>query len=74
VVSGNAKLFLKDIRTGEEQVVSMGEDNMATFTIPPHVAHAITNAGDAPCYLIVVVNEEFNPQDPDTLPYHFPGL
>jgi hypothetical protein len=25
-------------------------------------------------YLIVVVNEEFNPQDPDTFPFSFPGL
>jgi dTDP-4-dehydrorhamnose 3,5-epimerase-like enzyme len=74
VVSGNAKLFLRDTRTGKEQVVPMGEANMVTVMIPPHVAHAITNEGDIPFYLIVVVSEEFNPQDPDTLPYDFPGL
>jgi UDP-2-acetamido-2,6-beta-L-arabino-hexul-4-ose reductase len=74
VVNGNAKLFLKDTRTGQEEVVPMGEQNMVTVTIPPHVAHAITNDGDAPFYLIVVVSEEFNPQDSDTLPYTFPGI
>jgi dTDP-4-dehydrorhamnose 3,5-epimerase-like enzyme len=74
VISGKAKLFLKDTRNGQEQMVPMGEDNMATVTIPPHVAHAITGDGDAPFYLIVAVSEEFNPQDPDTLPYDFPGL
>jgi dTDP-4-dehydrorhamnose 3,5-epimerase len=74
VASGKAKLFLKDTRTGEEQIVPMGENNMVTVTIPPHVAHAITNDGETPFYLIVVVSEEFNPGDPDTLPFAFLGL
>lgn len=74
VASGEAKLSLKDTRTGEEQSIWMGEQNMVTVQIPPHVAHAITNTGETPMYLIVVVNEEFNPQDPDTFPFGFPGL
>jgi UDP-2-acetamido-2,6-beta-L-arabino-hexul-4-ose reductase len=74
VASGRAKLYLKDTRTQEEQVVPMSEDNMVTVGIPPHVAHAITNDGDKPFYLIVVVSEEFNPSDPDTFPFEFPGL
>jgi dTDP-4-dehydrorhamnose 3,5-epimerase-like enzyme len=52
----------------------MGERNMVTVSIPPHVAHAISNDGDAPFYLIVVVSEEFDPSDPDTFPYDFPGI
>jgi len=74
VVSGDAKLFLRDTRTGEETVVPMGDKNLVTVTIPPHVAHAITSDGTAPFYLIVVVSEEFDPSDPDTLPFDFPGL
>jgi UDP-2-acetamido-2,6-beta-L-arabino-hexul-4-ose reductase len=74
VATGEAKLSLRDTRTGEEQSILMGESNMVTVQIPPHVAHAITNTGDTPMYLIVVVNEEFNPQDPDTFPFSFPGL
>jgi dTDP-4-dehydrorhamnose 3,5-epimerase-like enzyme len=74
VVSGNAKLFLRDTRSGEERIIPMGERNMVTVSIPPHVAHAITNDGEAPFYLIVVVSEEFDPSDPDTFPYDFPGI
>lgn len=74
VVSGEAKLFLRDTRTGEERMVPMGEQNMVTVAIPPHVAHAIACDGDRPFYLIVVVSEEFNPQDPDTFAFDFPGL
>lgn len=74
VVSGEAKLFLRDTRTDEELTVAMGEQNMVTVAIPPYVAHAIACDGDRPFYLIVVVSEEFNPKDPDTFAFDFPGL
>ena len=74
VVSGDAQLYLRDTRSGQEQVIAMGEKNMVTVTIPPHVAHAITSDGDTPFYLIVVVSEEFNPSDADTFPHDFPGI
>jgi len=74
VVSGDAKLYLSDVRTGEEKVVPMGEKNMVTVAIPPHVAHAITSDGESPFYLIVVASEDFDPKDPDTFSFAFPGI
>ena len=74
VISGDAKLYLRDRRTGEELVVPMGEKNMVTVTIPPHVAHAVTCDGDRPFYLIVVASEDFDPGDPDTYSCDFPGI
>ena len=74
VAAGQAKLYLNDTRTQEEQIIPMGESNMVTVGIPPHVAHAIASDGEQPFYLIVVVSEEFNPSDPDTFPFEFPGL
>jgi dTDP-4-dehydrorhamnose 3,5-epimerase len=74
VVNGSANLYLCDTRTGEERVVLMGEKNMVTVTIPPHVAHAIASDGNTPFYLIVVASEDFNPDDADTFPHDFPGL
>jgi dTDP-4-dehydrorhamnose 3,5-epimerase-like enzyme len=74
VVSGDAKLYLRDVRTGEEKVVPMGEKNMVTVAIPPHIAHAITSDGDQPFHLIVVASEDFDPKDPDTFPFAFPGI
>jgi UDP-2-acetamido-2,6-beta-L-arabino-hexul-4-ose reductase len=71
VLSGEAMLFLKDTRTGEKQRFPMGEKNMVAVRIPPYVAHAITNTGNTPCYLIVVVSEPFNPKDSDTFPLSF---
>ena len=74
VVSGEAKLYLRDTRTGEQKVVPMGEKNMVTVTIPTHVAHAITSDANTPFYLIVVASEDFNSDDADTFAYDFPGL
>lgn len=74
VVSGEGMLVLRDMRTGEEKKIAMGEKNMVTVRIPPHVAHAITNTGNTPLYLVVMVSEEFNPADPDTFPYSFTSL
>lgn len=71
VVSGEGKLYLKDTRTGKEDAVPMEAKSMVTVRIPPHVAHAITNTGSTPLYLIVMVSEEFNPADPDTIPFSF---
>lgn len=74
VVSGEGRLFLKDTRTGKEEKLPMGEKNMVTVRIPPYVAHAITNTGETPFYLIVVASEAFDPKDPDTFPLAFAGL
>ena len=74
VVSGEAKLHLKDVRTGEERIVPMGEKNLVTVAIAPQIAHAITSDGDQPFYLIVVASEDFDANDPDTFPFDFPGI
>lgn len=74
VVRGKARLHLKDTRTGDQEVHEMGEHNMVTITIPPGVAHAITNCGNEPFYLIAAVNEAFDPADPDTFAFEFPDL
>jgi len=74
VVSGKAKLHLKDVRTGEERIVSMGEKNLVTVSIAPQIAHAITSVDERPFCLIVVASEDFDANDPDTFPFEFPEI
>ena len=66
VPSGNGLLLLKDLKTGEERQVLMGEGQLRTVKITPHVIHAIKNIGDKDMVLIVYNNEKFDPEDPDT--------
>ena len=58
---------VKDLKTGEEMEVVMGENEPKTVKITPGVVHAIKNTGDKDMVLLVYVNEQFDPTDPDTI-------
>ena len=66
VVKGKAKLVLENNESKEREKLILSEDTPAIVKIPPNVSHAIQNIGDDEMYLIVIVNEVFNPDDADT--------
>ena len=66
VPTGKGLLRLKDLKTGEEKDIIMGEGDLCTVHIPPGVIHAIKNIGETDMVLIVYANESFDPDDPDT--------
>ncbi|GJL79613.1 MAG: hypothetical protein NPINA01_26020 [Nitrospinaceae bacterium] len=66
VPSGNGLLLLKDLATGEEERILMGENALKTVKITPGIVHAIKNNGAGDMVLIVYTDETFDPADPDT--------
>jgi len=66
VPTGTGLLLLKDLDSGEEIEVVMGENDPKTVKITPGVVHAIKNTGDKDMVLLVYVDEPFDPADPDT--------
>jgi UDP-2-acetamido-2,6-beta-L-arabino-hexul-4-ose reductase len=66
VPMGKGLLRLKDLKTGEEKDIIMGEGDLRTVHIPLGVIHAIKNIGETDMVLIVYANESFDPDDPDT--------
>ena len=66
VPMGKGLLRLKDLKTGEEKDIIMGEGDLRTVHIPPGIIHAIKNIEEADMVLIVYANESFDPDDPDT--------
>ncbi len=66
IPSGSGLLLLKDLATGEEETVLMGENALKTVKITPGVVHAIKNTGHNDMALIVYTDETFDPADPDT--------
>jgi UDP-2-acetamido-2,6-beta-L-arabino-hexul-4-ose reductase len=66
VPNGNGLLLLKDLATGEEEEVLMGENALKTVKITPGIVHAIKNNGTNDMVLIVYTDETFDPADPDT--------
>ncbi|MFQ5449562.1 MAG: WxcM-like domain-containing protein [Nitrospinaceae bacterium] len=66
VPSGTGLLRLRDIATGEETEIIMGENALKTVKITPGIVHAIKNNGPNEMVLIVYTSESFDPADPDT--------
>ena len=66
VIRGQALLTLIDNKTQEVKKLHMGEDNMVLVRIPPNNFHTIKNVGGKEMYLMVYVNQAFDPKDPDT--------
>lgn len=66
VVKGKAKLVLEDNESKEKAEVILSDDKPAIVKVPPNISHAIQNISDDEMYLIVIVNEVFNPDDTDT--------
>lgn len=66
VVKGKAKLFLEDNESNKREELILSDDNPSIVKITPNIVHAIQNIGDDEMYLIVIVNEVFNPDDADT--------
>lgn len=69
VIKGKGRLELKDIVTGEKLDLLMGEGNLVTVYIPPHVAHEITNVGEEMMYLLVYIDHPYDPDNADTHPF-----
>ena len=66
VVKGKAKLVLEDNESKEREELILSDDEPAIIKILPNISHAIQNIRDDEMYLIVIANEVFNPDDPDT--------
>ena len=66
VPQGKGLLLLKDLKTGKQKELLMGEDALRTVKITPSIIHAIKNIGDTDMVLIVYANESFDADDPDT--------
>ncbi|MFH1833020.1 MAG: cupin domain-containing protein [Candidatus Levyibacteriota bacterium] len=65
VIKGDGMLTLIDNKTRETKKIEMGEKNMIMVQIPPNHFHLIENIGKTEMFLLVYVNELFNPKEPD---------
>lgn len=66
VVKGTMKLHLLDLKTGERQEHIISSDHPEFFEMEPDIVHAMENIGDDEMIFMGLVNEVFDPNDPDT--------
>ena len=68
VIKGKMKLALKNNNTGEVETMILADEEFKLVKISPNISHGFKNVGDNMMYLLMYIDEPFDPQDPDTFP------
>ncbi len=50
----------------EKKELEVGENNLVLVEMPKNYFHSITNIGEQDLYVLVIVSEPFDEEDPDT--------
>lgn len=66
VLKGEGTLVLEDNYTKKREVLTLRGDKPKIVKIPPQTSHAIQNLSDEKMFLLVVVNEVYDPENEDT--------
>ena len=53
--------------------IALNEDNREFVAVLPHEVHTILNPHDRECELLVICNEEYDPDNPDTIKFEVKG-
>jgi UDP-2-acetamido-2,6-beta-L-arabino-hexul-4-ose reductase len=69
VLIGSARIILEDINSKKRSEKILSADNPEMIEISPNVAHAIENVANGDMLLLALVNEAFDPKNPDTYAY-----
>ncbi|RLG10856.1 hypothetical protein DRN73_06820 [Candidatus Pacearchaeota archaeon] len=64
---GRCELIIKDVRTNKTKNIILDESCKEFVKVNPFENHILKNLSDShDCEILIIVNEEFNPEDPDT--------
>lgn len=69
VVSGKARVALKDIATGDYEELELLAESNQVLKVPPGVAHAFKNESSEPLVILAVSTKEYSKLDPDSFPF-----
>jgi dTDP-4-dehydrorhamnose 3,5-epimerase-like enzyme len=71
VIRGEGTLHMEDVLSGNDMKVTLTGGNHLSVEIPPRVAHAIVNNGNEEMILLAYADLPYDPDHPDTVPWHF---
>ncbi|KQS93207.1 WxcM-like domain-containing protein [Chryseobacterium sp. Leaf394] len=69
LLTGSCNLFLIDVKSKEELVISLSALDPKTIYVPNMVAHTFVNTGNAEFTLMAYTDKLYDPAD--TIPYEF---
>lgn len=69
LLQGEGELLLEDPESREKKCLHLSQGIPQTIKVPPGVAHALHNTGTSPMLVVAYIDEPYDPEDPDTLPW-----
>jgi dTDP-4-dehydrorhamnose 3,5-epimerase-like enzyme len=63
LITGEATLWLQDVKTNEKLFIELDSDNPITVFVPPFVAHTIDNLSDSDAILCAYTDSLYDPAD-----------
>ena len=68
VIKGKMKLVLKEMSTGKKEEMILSDDKLKILKIGPNIAHGFKNIGNEMLFVLMYIDDPFDPNDPDTFP------
>lgn len=66
VIQGKMELALKNNKTNEKESIVLSDEELKLVKISPNISHGFKNVGKDMLYLLMYIDEPFDPDDPDT--------
>lgn len=67
-IKGKMQLVLKDMKTEKREEIILSGEELKILKISPNVAHGFKNIGDDILFVLMYIDEPFDPNDTDTFP------
>ena len=66
---GRCYIVATDVRTREQRSIVLSDDNREFVIVNPYESHIVLNPHDQECELLIICNEEYDPENADTISY-----
>jgi len=70
---GKCYIVATDVRTGRQRSIVLDDADREFVIVNPYEAHIVLNPSDVECELLIIVSEEYDLGNPDTIKYETKG-
>jgi UDP-2-acetamido-2,6-beta-L-arabino-hexul-4-ose reductase len=70
---GSCYIACTDTRAGKQRIIVLNEKSREFVPIAPYENHSVLNPSNKECELLVICNEEYDPENPDTIKWERKG-
>ena len=72
-IHGRCYIAVINVKTGKPRSITLDENSKKFVLVNSYESHIVLNPSDIECELLVICNEEYDPDNPDTVKYNDKG-